>query len=76
MVQRTIYLVLGCFNSIKVQLELCVCGGAAIGALFQFHKGAIRTRSVRGFIILMTSFNSIKVQLEHGSTELRSIVAL
>ena len=32
------------FNSIKVQLELQIILKVVIYALFQFHKGTIRTR--------------------------------
>ena len=32
------------FNSIKVRLELCCWSAFLIWCLFQFHKGAIRTR--------------------------------
>ena len=40
-------------------------GGAAAGsAVFQFHKGAIRTLPFRLLICLLLNFNSIKVRLE------------
>ena len=58
------------FNSIKVQLEPISSFRRLISAVFQFHKGTIRTvndviaRSKKG------NFNSIKVQLElSGSVE-------
>ena len=34
-------------------------------ALFQFHKGTIRTFIRKELIIFQSYFNSIKVQLEH-----------
>ena len=36
------------FNSIKVQLERGVPGALVGGALFQFHKGTIRTIPIEG----------------------------
>ena len=53
------------FNSIKVQLER-VCPSAVLSsiALFQFHKGTIRTSREKVFYLFWIDFNSIKVQLE------------
>ena len=52
------------FNSIKVQLELKIVIKVLIYALFQFHKGTIRTIILRVFFQQVNYFNSIKVQLE------------
>ena len=42
------------FNSIKVQLELKIIIKVALYALFQFHKGTIRTHSSKGYQIPYT----------------------
>ena len=52
------------FNSIKVRLERNLSRRHPIRLLFQFHKGAIRTRSVRDYLMCYHNFNSIKVRLE------------
>ena len=52
------------FNSIKVQLELMVILILRLIALFQFHKGTIRTLIWIGYLRRNKHFNSIKVQLE------------
>ena len=54
------------FNSIKVQLEHYFTGAHTRPlAVFQFHKGSIRTCvAVKWAIWYFPSFNSIKVQLE------------
>ena len=59
-----------CFNSIKVQLEPEPKEFDLGDALFQFHKGAIRTRDTRRRFKNDISFNSIKVQLEQTLYEL------
>ena len=58
------------FNSIKVQLELLDTSPRCCrSALFQFHKGTIRTSGSSVFVIQnVRNFNSIKVQLEHAIT--------
>ena len=35
--------------------------------MFQFHKGTIRTPAFASEVEAVTSFNSIKVRLEHAS---------
>ena len=53
------------FNSIKVRLEHTkVVTPQYLGQLFQFHKGAIRTRADDRPGYLCGDFNSIKVRLE------------
>ena len=56
---------LGYFNSIKVRLKLSktdtVCYSAAV---FQFHKGTIKTCKVSNGNGSETNFNSIKVRLK------------
>ena len=52
------------FNSIKVQLEHRGFRYAIYLALFQFHKGTIRTAACLKRLRLREYFNSIKVQLE------------
>ena len=52
------------FNSIKVRLEPTTQNGGAPVPTFQFHKGAIRTRSSRSELQDDVDFNSIKVRLE------------
>ena len=52
------------FNSIKVQLEPGSIFGGALGLLFQFHKGTIRTIPIHNIRAAFAHFNSIKVQLE------------
>ena len=39
--------------------------------IFQFHKGTIRTPSIKSIIKFISNFNSIKVQLEpkEGATD-------
>ena len=55
------------FNSIKVQLELKIVIKVLIYALFQFHKGTIRTFYDFDNDFVDKNFNSIKVQLERKS---------
>ena len=52
------------FNSIKVQLKRRKFRNAAKRALFQFHKGTIKTESDSSFAVKERDFNSIKVQLK------------
>ena len=53
------------FNSIKVRLELHADMLLNISLfLFQFHKGAIRTKRTFVRQYFSTNFNSIKVRLE------------
>ena len=53
------------FNSIKVQLEqVCLNVLSTLSALFQFHKGTIRTCIPSRTLYVKLYFNSIKVQLE------------
>ena len=53
------------FNSIKVQLEQEKLPKVSYNpAMFQFHKGSIRTYGTLNVWEDFTSFNSIKVQLE------------
>ena len=53
------------FNSIKVRLELGeTFNQVSPFKLFQFHKGAIRTKRFWLVIITCSYFNSIKVRLE------------
>ena len=53
------------FNSIKVRLEQGILRDATlIVALFQFHKGTIRTFSALDACCYYLDFNSIKVRLE------------
>ena len=54
------------FNSIKVRLEHVAVKMAAQKELFQFHKGAIRTKTAVPSASSMPDFNSIKVRLELG----------
>ena len=54
-----------CFNSIKVQLERSSNSSSFRPPVFQFHKGAIRTRW-SALVDTPRCFNSIKVQLELG----------
>ena len=52
------------FNSIKVRLELGkLCAQMSV-AVFQFHKGAIRTSFPIALVFVFIDFNSIKVRLE------------
>ena len=49
-----------------MRLEPSAAGGAAGGAaVFQFHKGAIRTTYQNRLLQEQFNFNSIKVRLEH-----------
>ena len=52
------------FNSIKVQLKLFYDEGKPFDALFQFHKGTIKTILLNLLCALISNFNSIKVQLK------------
>ena len=52
------------FNSIKVRLEHSCGSFDQTGCLFQFHKGAIRTKSGEIRVVNDIHFNSIKVRLE------------
>ena len=52
------------FNSIKVRLERRVNLGTHKTALFQFHKGTIRTKTLPRPSCSLLNFNSIKVRLE------------
>ena len=52
------------FNSIKVRLEPILVAPYFFDTLFQFHKGAIRTKATVVLGRLFTYFNSIKVRLE------------
>ena len=54
------------FNSIKVQLELGLCGMGNYKWIFQFHKGTIRTFMQSIMVNRKFDFNSIKVQLEQN----------
>ena len=61
------------FNSIKVQLEqVCLNVLSTLSALFQFHKGTIRTCIPSRTLYVKLYFNSIKVQLEPSSQHRRS----
>ena len=53
------------FNSIKVRLERELPEANTDSVLFQFHKGAIRTRCLNRTLGTLYYFNSIKVRLEH-----------
>ena len=55
------------FNSIKVRLELSIVLKVIMYALFQFHKGAIRTILPVILRVVFWYFNSIKVRLEPTS---------
>ena len=57
-------LLLGYFNSIKVQLEPSRPIQYPERVKFQFHKGTIRTLPPSSHIRSKPNFNSIKVQLE------------
>ena len=51
------------FNSIKVRLERIQQAGFNAALLFQFHKGAIRTRKVLGVDVLrIYGFVGAKIQ--------------
>ena len=52
------------FNSIKVRLELSEKIDFSLITIFQFHKGAIRTRVDLVTAQNQSYFNSIKVRLE------------
>ena len=52
------------FNSIKVRLEPLPNELTALGSLFQFHKGTIRTKYAESRESAADDFNSIKVRLE------------
>ena len=52
------------FNSIKVRLELAYHQDIDHEALFQFHKGTIRTKRLEFHPFRLINFNSIKVRLE------------
>ena len=58
---------IGDFNSIKVQLKLSKEELDAMPILFQFHKGTIKTTDDREQVKQNNNFNSIKVQLKPGS---------
>ena len=53
------------FNSIMVQLEQSAKANATEKPQFQFYYGSIRTVILSNLPVGTTSFNSIKVQLEH-----------
>ena len=57
------------FNSIKVQLEQPILISILCKLIFQFHKGTIRTIISLLFCLVLSNFNSIKVQLELASKE-------
>ena len=62
----------GYFNSIKVRLEhTCHPHNRQI-ALFQFHKGTIRTQVMNDEGTDVDNFNSIKVRLEPTSPSCRN----
>ena len=52
------------FNSIKVRLERQSQPSAEFDAIFQFHKGTIRTLKGQHPPATHAYFNSIKVRLE------------
>ena len=56
------------FNSIKVRLEREHQPSADFDALFQFHKGTIRTYGKNMYKYFIANFNSIKVRLERRKT--------
>ena len=61
------------FNSIKVRLELGkLCAQMSV-AVFQFHKGAIRTSFPIALVFVFIDFNSIKVRLEQKRDESTAI---
>ena len=61
------------FNSIKVRSERYEEAGInPYFALFQFHKGAIRTIQGTGGSSEVSNFNSIKVRLEQKADALKS----
>ena len=65
------------FNSIKVRLEQLHQRQPYNKALFQFHKGTIRTRSCKDKQTFKCNFNSIKVRLEPSiRVELRMASAI
>ena len=49
-----------------MRLELCVGLIMILCIIFQFHKGAIRTRGGASDVLVDGNFNSIKVRLEHA----------
>ena len=64
------------FNSIKVQLEQYSSQANAYKALFQFHKGTIRTYGQYLHESNQADFNSIKVQLEQAINDLAFILSV
>ena len=52
------------FNSIKVRLKLIVLVFYLLSVIFQFHKGTIKTFSLRTQKSTIVYFNSIKVRLK------------
>ena len=56
------------FNSIKVRLELVFDSREHGIIIFQFHKGAIRTKLPKTSLYYIAHFNSIKVRLERRSS--------
>ena len=63
------------FNSIKVQLEHQNATTAFRAQIFQFHKGTIRTSFFFIFLLSTLDFNSIKVQLELLSKNVRRTIS-
>ena len=63
-VEVLIFLFLNNFNSIKVQLKLIKVLIYALGLVFQFHKGTIKTKFLSMLPMPCSYFNSIKVQLK------------
>ena len=57
------------FNSIKVRLEHPKDVELKEIDIFQFHKGAIRTRKSDFQARILQHFNSIKVRLEHHPSQ-------
>ena len=52
------------FNSIKVRLKLIKVLIYALGLIFQFHKGTIKTNARLVILLYKRYFNSIKVRLK------------
>ena len=53
-----------CFNTTKVRLKLSFCKNAPGVRVFQYHKGAIKTRLYRFVRFRRISFNTTKVRLK------------
>ena len=62
------------FNSIKVRLERLTTFVNKDSAIFQFHKGTIRTELERSISLASSYFNSIKVRLERFTLFLPSFL--